>query len=55
MKHFLHDIKMTAGQVNRLTNEVEPPWKCAKCGKYFHRFTKAATCLVDDSVRSKGQ
>ena len=39
-----HDLKMTPGRVNRVTYEVEPPWKCANCGRYFHRHTGAETC-----------
>ncbi len=43
MKSQPHILKLTPGHVNRL-NEVEPPWKCAVCGKYFHRTTTASTC-----------
>lgn len=39
-----HALNLTAGQVNKVTGEVEKPWRCKRCGKYFSRHTRAKTC-----------
>lgn len=38
-----HKLTLTPGHVDWQGN-VEPPWKCEICGRYFRRHTNAKTC-----------